>query len=143
MLFDFFKPVVHKGYKSDFYMSDDIRKMLYQIKDNVSKKILSFDDKFEITHVKKSDKKGFVKVLPSSKYHYLLEKYSKINSIKDKYFIDKYFNNFHSFRCDDDFQERLNNNYQDMRVGRFVKRMLGDSISNVDVENFVNEFKKF
>lgn len=107
----------------------------------ISNELLDLSEDKEICYVDISDKTGFVKILPTSKYFLVLEKYMKWKKL-DESWLESMKYDFKSFDYDEDFN-KIEPNFQHMRVGRFINKVFGDSVLEYDVETFVLRYKMY
>lgn len=122
-----------KNNKIRIHFSERFIRFLIEYDIVVNNELLEYDKKSDFCFVDITNKNGFVKVMPSVKYLYLLKNY--------KLDVDKYKNNFPLFLKEIKDEELVNRNFQYMRSGRFVKKLL--SIDPYDVESFVIRYKYF
>lgn len=122
-----------KNNKIKIHFSEGFVKFLSEYNIVVNNELLEYDEKSDFCFVDITDKNGFVKVMPSVKYLYLLKNY--------KLDVDKYKNNFPLFLKEIKDEELVNRNFQYMRSGRLIKKLL--NIDPYDIESFVIRYKYF
>lgn len=94
----------------------------------------------DICYIEISDKKGYIKFLPTSKYFKILKKYKERNRLDNDWY-NKMKNNFSKFYeiCDDEYI--FNKNINNMRFGKWIRRYF--QLEPQEVEKLVNKYKNY
>jgi len=117
-------------------LSHEMVKFLNQCNMNISDLLLEYNEIGDICYVDISDKIGYLKIMPTSKYINMLNKYKNDNNMNDEWF-DRIKNHFL------DFQQlsSVNKSIQHMKSGRFIRNIL--NIKPYDVETFTIRYKLY
>jgi hypothetical protein len=95
---------------------------------------------YNICYIDISDKEGFIKILPTSKYLNILKKYKEKNNLSDSWF-DKMKNDFPTFYRIYENTEIIDKNINNMRIGKWIRKYFKKE--PYVVESLVINYKNF
>jgi len=131
----------NKNNLSNICFSDDFKDFLKSYKLNSTDYLFDYSDITEICYIDISDKDGYLKFIPTSKYFNILKKYKKDFNKSSSWYSDMK-NDFMGFYDNYNQKDNINNNIQLIKSGRFINKIM-DDITVYDVESFVIRYKYY
>jgi len=141
-MFEFLNDILKKKERNKLklHYSDDMIKFMSDNDILATKMLMNYEGKSNICFVDVSSKYGYVRIMPSSKYIYILDRYKIYEDMDDEWF-DNMKDNFPKFYKYNNRKELIEQSIQEMRSGRFVRSVL--NLKPYDVETFVIRYKQF
>ena len=131
---------IRKRNKIKLHLSDCFKGFLINSNIKSSDILLNFKDDVNICYVDVSDRYGYVKVLPSSKYLYILKKYKNDMKYDDDWY-GQMKNRFIDFYKSGYMSEYIDKSIQYMKFGKFIRKVF--KFDPLDVESFVIVYKRY
>lgn len=139
-MFEFLNELMGKKKKREkvkLHFSEHMIKFMLENRIPANTMLLDFNEDCDICYVDFSEKSGYVRIMPTSKYLHALNKYMEYEDMgKDWYNnIKNQFPRFYKYNN----PLLVDQSIQEMRAGRFVRSVL--NINPYDVETFVIRYK--
>jgi len=141
MIFNFINRPTKKIHNTKLHISKDMMRFISSNSDVITPdQVLSVSNSCDICYVDVSDRQGYVKFVPASKYIQILEKY-KIDNNKTSTWMNIMKNDFMRFYNEYDKKKEIDKSTQYMRVGRFIKHI--SDLGPYKVETFTIRYKNY